>query len=351
MKTSPQSPRGRGSLLAEISVVVLCVEAVALAAILLPRIWPASGPYQGVIIALAFLYAPVLADRWARERPPPVQRGAALRSLRLGLLVAALVLPLFAVGNHLVQKYIHGRTLSAGPGGWLETLKDWPSEWEGRPPALDGDAPRIWVDRGALVVLAPATAPEGIRLDWTAAAGARPPAVVVVEGDLREIGQVPPGPAALAPGTAMAFSARAVESITLDGAAEVLVGATAARRDAPRGQRRSWAWWLWILASQVILIALPEEVFYRGWLQPRLRRVWPGGLKVLGVPVGPAILITSVLFALGHVVTIPAAFRLAVFFPSLLFGWLRDRTDHLAGPVALHVLSNLAMLTVMRFYG
>ncbi len=67
--------------------------------------------------------------------------------------------------------------------------------------------------------------------------------------------------------------------------------------------------------------------------------------------VGPAILITSVLFAVGHVVTIPAAFRLAVFFPSLLFCWLRDRTDHIAGPVTLHVLSNLAMLTVMRFYG
>ena len=352
METSPQSPRGRGSILAEIGVVVFCVEVVALAAILLPRIWPAAGPYQGFIIALAFLYAPVLADRWARERPPPVPGGAALRSLRMGFLVAAIVLPLFAVGNHLVQKHFHGRALRAGPGGWLETLKDWPAEWEGRPPALDSDEPRVWVDSGLLVVLAPVTGSEVLRVDWTAAAGTRAPRhMVVVEGDLRENGQAAPGPATLASGMALVFSARAVESITVDGTAEVLVGATGARRDAPRSQKRGWAWWLWILASQVILIALPEEVFYRGWLQPRLRRVWPGGLKVLGVSVGPAIFVTSVLFALGHVVTIPAAFRLAVFFPSLLFGWLRDRTDHLAGPVAMHVLSNLAMLTVMRFYG
>ena len=39
-----------------------------------------------------------------------------------------------------------------------------------------------------------------------------------------------------------------------------------------------------------------------------------------------AILVTSVIFALGHVATLPYAARLAVFFPSLLFGLLRART-------------------------
>jgi membrane protease YdiL (CAAX protease family) len=165
-----------------------------------------------------------------------------------------------------------------------------------------------------------------------------------------EGGVVATSPADLPPAAVVVLPARAVASLSVEGAAVVRCGAAAAERDAPRSRRPGWAWWLWVLASQVILIALPEEVFYRGWLQQRLRRIWPGGLPAFGVRVGPAILATSVLFALGHVVTMPAAFRLAVFFPSILFGWLRDRTGHLAGSVAFHVLSNLAMLTVMRFY-
>ncbi len=332
-------------------MVILGVEVVTLGATLLPLVWPPAGPYQGVVIALAFLYAPVLADRWARERPPRPPRGAALRSFGIGLLAAAVILPLFAVGFHLVQLHVHGRRFLGGPVA--ARLASWPAEWEGRPPALDGELPRIWVDDGLLVVLNPPGAPAPAQVEWSPGPGAASPhRARVVDGELRQALEASSRrPAALSPGEAVVFRPRGVEQLSLPGAGEVLAGATGARRDAPRGERPGWTWWLWILASQIILIALPEEVFYRGWLQPRLRRVWPGGLPLLGVAVGPAILVTSALFAVGHVVTIPAAFRLAVFFPSLLFCWLRDRTDHLAGPVTFHVLSNLAMLTVMRFYG
>ena len=351
MTPPPNAPRGARSVLGEAAVVLLGVEAVTLAAVLLPRVWPGATPYQGVIIALAFLYAPVLADRWARERPPPVQRGAAWRSLWVGLLTAAIVLPLFAVGNHLVQRHVHGREVLPGP--WAERLKGWPAEWEGRPAALDGDLPRIWVDEGLLVVLNPPTGSTPVRAAWSLNPGeVAPRLALVVDGELRQALEVSShGPFELPPGEALVFRSRAVGSLDLEGAGAIRTGATSAHRDPPVDQAPGWSWWFWILASQVILIALPEEIFYRGYLQTRLRRVWPGGIKVLGVAVGPAIVVTSVLFALGHVLTIPAAFRLAVFFPSLLFGWLRDRTDHLAGPVAFHVLSNLAMLTVMRFYG
>jgi len=350
MDSAPHAPRSQRSLLSEVAVVILGVEAVTLAVTLLPMAWPAAGPYQGVVIALAFLYAPVLADRWAGERPAPAPRGAALRSALLGLGVAAVVLPLFAAGNHFVQLHVHERELLGGSPA--ERLVSWPAEWEGRPPSLGGDVPRVWTEARRVVVANPPLASREARIDWTPAEGAAAPRLaVVVDAELREVGGAGRAPLDLPPGSALVFRPRGVERISMEGTPEVLAGATGATRDAPRDQRPGWTWWLWILASQVILIALPEEVFYRGWLQPRLRRVWPGGLRVLGVSVGPAILITSVLFALGHVVTIPAAFRLAVFFPSLLFCWLRDRTDHIAGPVVLHVLSNLAMLTVMRFYG
>lgn len=349
--TSPDNaPRSPRSLLTEVAVVILGVEAVTLAATLLPMAWPAAGPYQGVVIALAFLYAPVLADRWAGERPPRPPRGAGLRSVGIGLLAAAVILPLFAAGNHLVQLHVRGRDFLGGPAA--ARLVSWPAEWEGRPPSLDGEQPRVWMDAGLVVVANPPEAGRAAQVDWSPVAGAPGPRLAGVVGDeLRELGESARAPLDLPAGSALVFRARGVERLSMPGTGEILAGATGARRDAPRDQRPGWTWWLWILASQVILIALPEEVFYRGWLQPRLRRVWPGGLRLLGVDLGPAILLTSALFALGHVVTIPAAFRLAVFFPSLLFCWLRDRTDHIAGPVTLHVLSNLAMLTVMRFYG
>ena len=331
-------------------MVILGVEIVTLAATLLPGVCPAAGPYQGGVIALAFLYAPVFADRRVRERPPPAPRGAGLRSLGVALLVALVVLPLFVAGNHLVQRTVRGREFLGGPAALR--LASWPAEWEGRPAVLDGDRPRVWMDAGLLVVANPSGRSEEVRVDWTPVPGAAPPRFAAVVGqELREAGAAARSPLALPPGSALVFRSRGVDRLSVGSGGEILAGSTGARRDAPRDQRPDWVWWLWILASQVILIAVPEEVFYRGWLQPRLRRVWPGGVRFLGVAVGPAIVLTSVLFAVGHVVTIPAAFRLAVFFPSLLFGWLRDRTDHLAGPVALHVIFNLAMLTVMRFYG
>ncbi len=73
------------------------------------------------------------------------------------------------------------------------------------------------------------------------------------------------------------------------------------------------------VVDELFVTALPEEFFYRGWLQARLRRVWPGGAHVAGVVVGPAFLLTAALFAVGHLAIFQAS-RLLVFFPALLFG-------------------------------
>ncbi len=95
------------------------------------------------------------------------------------------------------------------------------------------------------------------------------------------------------------------------------------------------------ILGQVLLIALPEEAFYRGYLQSRLDEALPPRTRVLGATVGPGLLISSVIFAVGHLVTIPSPARLAVFFPALVFGWLRARTGGVGTGVAFHALCNL----------
>jgi membrane protease YdiL (CAAX protease family) len=107
--------------------------------------------------------------------------------------------------------------------------------------------------------------------------------------------------------------------------------------------------------GQLVIIALPEEAFYRGYLQSRLDAAIPGfgwrkdasgspvpvRLRVLGASIGPALLVTSLIFAAGHFATIRQPARLAVFFPSLLFGWLRQRTGGVGAGVAFHATCNL----------
>jgi uncharacterized protein len=103
---------------------------------------------------------------------------------------------------------------------------------------------------------------------------------------------------------------------------------------------------------QLLVVALPEELFYRGWMQTAWARTAPGrGVTVLGARLGAGFLWTQLLFAAGHLVTLQP-WRLGTFFPGLLFGWLRERTGSIAAPIVVHALSNLFLATLERsFYG
>jgi membrane protease YdiL (CAAX protease family) len=103
---------------------------------------------------------------------------------------------------------------------------------------------------------------------------------------------------------------------------------------------------------QLVVVALPEELFYRGWMQTGWARGAPGrGVTVLGARLGAGFLWTQLLFAAGHLVVLQP-WRLGTFFPGLLFGWLRERTGSIAAPVVLHALSNLFIATLeASFYG
>lgn len=103
--------------------------------------------------------------------------------------------------------------------------------------------------------------------------------------------------------------------------------------------------------AQVLVIALPEEAFYRGYVQSRLDEVWPPSWRLLGARIGPGLVVGAIIFALGHVVTVHLATRLAVFFPALAFGWLRARTGGIGASVCFHAMCNLYSQMLGRGYG
>jgi len=103
--------------------------------------------------------------------------------------------------------------------------------------------------------------------------------------------------------------------------------------------------------GQLLVIALPEEAFYRGYLQTALDERLGTRWKVLGAKLGPGLFVGAAIFAVGHLATELRPDRLAVFFPALLFGWLRARTGGIGAPLLLHAIFNLFAALLARGYG
>jgi len=147
-----------------------------------------------------------------------------------------------------------------------------------------------------------------------------------------------------ADGVARAGSELGAATIVTGGGGEPIEGQPIR---APRG----FGWLLWAALTQLLVIALPEEVFFRGYVQGRLVAAMPPRRRVLGVPFGAAHVLAALLFALIHLVATPTWSRLLVFFPGLLFAWLRERGGNVVAPTVHHALSNLMLRVATRFYG
>jgi hypothetical protein len=96
-----------------------------------------------------------------------------------------------------------------------------------------------------------------------------------------------------------------------------------------------------MVLAQLLVVALPEEYFFRGYIQTRLEMVWPSRRYVLGQPVGYSLVGVSFFFALGHVLVDFNVLRMAVFFPALAFGWMRQATGSILAGVLFHASCNL----------
>jgi len=93
-------------------------------------------------------------------------------------------------------------------------------------------------------------------------------------------------------------------------------------------------------ASALLLAALPEEWFFRAYLQTSLEaRPAFRGLR--------SVLLASLLFSVIHGLSRDWETAALVFVPSLLYGWLYQRTRDLPMLVLVHALSNLMYATYL----
>lgn len=105
-----------------------------------------------------------------------------------------------------------------------------------------------------------------------------------------------------------------------------------------------WQWPLrhpGLFLMPALVYPVLEEVAFRGLLQELVRE------RVSGAGFGPlshANLISSAVFTALHFIYHPPVWAALVLFPSLVFGYFKDRTRSLAAPVILHVFYNSGFL-------
>lgn len=94
-------------------------------------------------------------------------------------------------------------------------------------------------------------------------------------------------------------------------------------------------------AVQLVVVAVPEELFFRGFLLGLLERRFPPTRRWLGGGVGLALVLSSLAFALVHVPKAGNPLDLATFFPGLMFGWMRSATGSILASTLTHAGSNV----------
>jgi hypothetical protein len=100
-----------------------------------------------------------------------------------------------------------------------------------------------------------------------------------------------------------------------------------------------------LLLMTVVVYPILEEIVFRGLLQDGLTRVLPtkqlGGLSLANV-------LTSLLFVCVHLFMQPWQWALLVLFPSLVFGFSKERYQSLWAPIILHCSYNLGFVLLYK---
>lgn len=339
-----------------VDVLILWVPALGLLALnRLPLSLPGWAWEIWVTVPSAWLLlSPWVLTRARRQDPEDwvFGRGRSLTSLRVGLLACLVVFPPYMGLFMGWSRWVEHR-----PMHWeVSRLADFPTDIQGVPQGTDGADEAFWVFgvSGRLTAWNRTSRELEVHLQ-----GCLGSPEVLRGGRGRSVDQGPPqvvvGEAfRLSPGSGLRCRVGVGRaSLEVPAGTPIRLGeqGRAVVASAPLDVGRSYDW-IWVLVwSHLLGVALPEEVFYRGFVQRRLADGFRRRVRLLGTPIGPEVFLASGLFALSHLVLIPAPFRLAVFFPGLLFGWIRERTDSTAGPIVAHALSNVLLALLTRLQG
>lgn len=320
------------------------------------------------IVAFLFFYVPSKLIQRSGESSAAfgVDLAPVLQGLGWGVLATALTIPFFVAGYWVWETYILEREYDPD----VARYRQWSVDLDGEPASWGQEQSGVWVwsSRDELRV--------GLRNDGgpnnrVIIEGDRPfvaskRGTVVLNADGREEG---PGAARRWIATLTHSQSRGV--VTIRGPDSVRVRVEPITPGSERwkiykgpGQEevegdelsdeRGLGWLLLWVATQFILVAFPEEFFYRGWIQTKLERGFLLRAKEAGreptdwFGFTPAIFWTSILFGIGHLVVpvggVLLVNRMSVFFPSLIFGWLRRHTGSILASTIYHACSNLMVL-------
>lgn len=386
---TPESPGWREPMGAFGLVVALLV-----AVSLVSTVWAPLADHILAVAAVVFISTPFII---LRRRNADFHRfgidleSIPVRHVLLGLGVTAVVFPLYAAGHHVWETAVQDRQFNPD----VDNYRQWPVELDA-PPLLDGDRsgiqirtvdnrllvqwdhtdqagrglvvdadrPFVW-DRAPGFSVGPAPAdsigsPERVDPAEIELAGPEVPEqtwyvepsvpdgsgqLVLSRVDQPEQGELP-----------RRMTLRVVDPAGPE-QPQVWVGAESRTADEPVEIERTH-WWLVIWAlTHLVLVALPEEYFYRGYLQTRLDDLFgdtEADEPTTFLGFSRANWATSGLFAIGHVlIPVGGTFsvgRAAVFFPSLLFGWLKERTGSIIAPTIFHAGANMMVLVAAVHY-
>ncbi len=359
MTGPPQTSSPRRSGVREVAVAFAATLLLTAAFDLMGRSVPFVRANLVTLVAAVFLWIPTVT--LPRNGPGTEAYGltfrGAVNGLRWGLGISLLTFVLFLPANHWWNTRVVGLEFAPDVGAYVHL----PDRWYGEPAEPEPGVVHVFHQYEiTYVTWEPETAPWSLEIR--------------TDGRLRSARADGEGPDGASVWTLSGSTTRPVVAAfrTAGGSqleiAALIEGApvpsdayalgTAAR--APPARVRSTdgirlplgiGWIPSAILVQLLLVAFPEEFFYRGYLQRRLdetigERRWRLGPVFLT----RSILIVSAAFALGHLVIGYHPARLAVFFPALLFGFLRDRTDGIVAPVVYHAACNLMVQATIVHY-
>ncbi|MFB6085418.1 MAG: lysostaphin resistance A-like protein [Halodesulfurarchaeum sp.] len=101
---------------------------------------------------------------------------------------------------------------------------------------------------------------------------------------------------------------------------------------------------LWFVPLSIVVIAPGEELLFRGVVQGRLREALP---VRIAVPLAAAIFATVHFFALTGAAKARFVAIALLFFPSLVFGYVYERTQNLLVPILIHGAYNSTLFLAL----